>query len=350
MNSIIARWTAATSGAVLLAATGFGTLTAMGQTSSSDKPPFGIVIHGGAGTMDRNQMTTEREAAYRKELTEALNAGYAILERGGTSIEAVSAAIVILENSPLFNAGKGAVLNLKGKVELDAAIMDGNTLAAGTVTGVTETENPILLARAVMEHSPHVMLAGVGAEAFARQQKLPRVPNSSFQTERRRQEWERAKKSARSPAPQGAHRSGSSDESSFGTVGAVALDRHGNLAAGTSTGGRLNKMPGRVGDTPIIGAGTYANNRTCAVSATGHGEFFMRTVAAHAVAMRIEHGRTELKPACEAVLNEIHTLGGSGGVIAIDRHGRVATPFTTPGMYRGYRLHGGDNVVGIWKD
>lgn len=319
------------------------------DSASPGKPPFGIVIHGGAGTMDKEQMTPQREAEYRAKLTEAVQAGHVILAKGGTSLDAVVAAVTILEDSPLFNAGRGAVLNRTGQIELDASIMEGRALAAGAVTGVTETQNPILLARAVMEQTPHVMLAGAGAEALARAQGLPQVPNSYFETERRRRAWERENQKSSGASERGAApRIGDAGQTGFGTVGAVALDQHGNLAAATSTGGRLNKWPGRVGDTPIIGAGTYANNRTCAVSATGHGEFFMRAVAAHRVSARMELGRQELRAAASTVLREIEALGGTGGLIAIDRKGRVALPFNTPGMYRGYRVGAAATVVEIW--
>ncbi|MFN7141367.1 MAG: isoaspartyl peptidase/L-asparaginase family protein, partial [Limisphaerales bacterium] len=255
---------------------------------SQQKHPFGIVIHGGAGAPDRKEMTKEREAEYHTVLKEAIEAGHSILARGGTSLDAVTAAIIVLEDSPLFNAGRGAVLNTEGKIELDASIMDGKTTAAGAVAGVKETKNPILLARAVMEKTPHVMLAGDATDRFAREQKLTRVPNKYFETERRREAWERLKKKESKPS-QRSSAVYDSETAGFGTVGAVALDQHGNLAAGTSTGGRINKMVGRVGDSPIIGAGTYANNETCAVSGTGHGEYFIRRVAGHTVSAQMEY-------------------------------------------------------------
>ncbi|MBA4150374.1 MAG: isoaspartyl peptidase/L-asparaginase [Verrucomicrobia bacterium] len=338
--------------------TGFVSVPLMAQTpNTSEKKPFGIVIHGGAGAPDKQQMTKEKEAEYHAKLKEALQAGHTILERGGTSLDAVAAAITIMEDSPLFNAGKGAVLNFVGHAELDASIMDGSTSASGAVAGVKETKNPILLARAVMEKTSHVMLAGEGTDLFAREQGLPRVPNEYFITDRRREAWQRLKDkekenktapnnktSDRSDAPQ----IPDSEETGFGTVGAVALDRDGNLAAGTSTGGRLNKMVGRVGDSPIIGAGNYANNKTCAVSGTGHGEYFIRTVAAHTISVLMEHRQRDVKTATETVLREIETMGGSGGIIAIDKEGRVALPFNTPGMYRGYQLNGAEANVAIW--
>ncbi|HEX6939934.1 MAG TPA: isoaspartyl peptidase/L-asparaginase, partial [Longimicrobiales bacterium] len=263
-----------------------------------------IAIHGGAGTIRRGDMTPELEQAYRAKLEEALRAGYAILEKGGTSLDAVVAAIVVMEDSPLFNAGKGAVFTSEGKNELDAAIMDGATLRAGAVAGVTRVKNPIRLARAVMEHSPHVMLAGAGAEAFAGEQGLELVDPSYFFTQHRWDALQRAKAEAagtpvsRPDGPQAFF----PDDRKFGTVGAVALDRHGNLAAGTSTGGMTTKRWGRIGDSPIIGAGTYANNASCAVSATGHGEYFIRNVVAHDICARVEYGGQTLEEAANYVV------------------------------------------------
>lgn len=338
---------------LFLVAIGF-TFFAMAQSPlASSKRPFGIVIHGGAGAPDKKLMTQEKEAEYHAKLKEALEAGHAILERGGTSLDAVTAAIVVMEDSPLFNAGKGAVLNYEGKIELDASIMDGRTSAAGAVTGVKETKNPILLARVVMEKTPHVMFAGQATDFLAREHGLQQVANKYFETERRRESWERAKEKESAPDKNNSDRSDAtqfsdSDDNGFGTVGAVALDRHGNLAAGTSTGGRLNKMAGRVGDSPIIGAGNYANNKTCAVSGTGHGEYYIRTVAAHSISALMEHQKRDMKKASEIVLREIEKMGGSGGFIAIDKKGRIALPFNTPGMYRGYKLNGDNAKVEIW--
>ena len=335
---------------------GPGVQPVQAQTSQPPgKQPFGIVIHGGAGAPDKKLMTKEKEAEYHAKLNEALDAGHAILAGGGTSLDAVAAAIVVLEDSPLFNAGKGAVLNIEGKIELDASIMDGRTAAAGAVTCVKETRNPILLARLVMDKTPHVMLAGEAADVLARKHGLQQVPNKYFETEHRREAWERAKEKEKKPATDKADptRGDARDNSvvedgGFGTVGAVALDKHGNLAAGTSTGGRLNKMVGRVGDTPIIGAGTYAKNTTCAVSGTGHGEYFIRTVAAHSISALMEHQKVDVKTAAKAAVDEIEKLGGSGGVIVIDKNGRIAPPFNTPGMHRGYKLNDEPAKTEIW--
>jgi L-asparaginase / beta-aspartyl-peptidase len=302
--------------------------------------PFGLVIHGGAGTIQRAALSPELELDYRATLTRAADAGYAILARGGTSLDAVEAAVVIMEDSPLFNAGKGAVLTSDGVAELDASIMDGRTRAAGAVTGVTRIKNPVRLSRVVMEKSSHVLFQGDGAEKFAKQQGFELVRNSYFITPRRVEELKKAKEAekAKTKKPHEARRDPTSDDDvSFGTVGAVALDQHGNLAAATSTGGRTNKRPGRVGDTPIIGAGTFADNATCAVSGTGHGEYFMRTVAAHDVAALMEYKRLDVEAATKEVIRKIGELGGTGGLIAIDRAGRVALPFNTPGMYRAWR-------------
>ncbi|MBI3879160.1 MAG: isoaspartyl peptidase/L-asparaginase [Verrucomicrobia bacterium] len=317
---------------------------AAAQTDSPMKP-FGIVIHGGAGTVLKAKLSPDLERDYRTALGQALNAGHAVLARGGTSLDAVVAAVTIMEDSPLFNAGKGAVLNSDGVAELDASIMDGHTLAGGGVAAVKRVKNPIQLARAVMDKSPHVLFTSEGAENFAKQQGFTLVRNSYFITDHRKQELKKAqeleKKKSKSAKAE-------LEEFSFGTVGAVALDKNGNLAAATSTGGRTNKKPGRVGDTPIIGAGTYANNATCAVSGTGHGEFFMRTVAAHEVSALMEHRGLDVEAAAREVIRKIGALGGEGGLIAIDRAGRVALPFNTSGMYRGHRVNGQPPVVEIF--
>jgi beta-aspartyl-peptidase (threonine type) len=322
-----------------LATFALATLAATAQPSAPMRP-FGLVIHGGAGTVQRAALSPELERDYHATLARAVEAGYAILARGGTSLDAVQAAVVLLEDSPLFNAGKGAVLTSDGKVELDASIMDGRTRAAGAVTGVTRIKNPVLLARVVMEQSPHVLFQGEGAEKFAQQQGFKLVRNSYFITPRRVEELKKAQaaEKARTKKPHEARRAPSSgDEVGFGTVGAVALDQHGNLAAATSTGGRTNKRPGRVGDTPIIGAGTFADNATCAVSGTGHGEYFMRTVAAHDVAALMAYRKLDVEAATKEVLRKIEQLGGTGGLIAMDREGRIALPFNTAGMYRAWR-------------
>jgi L-asparaginase / beta-aspartyl-peptidase len=318
--------------------------------------PFRFVIHGGAGTILKEKMTPQREQAYRDKLTEALIAGHTILKNGGSSLNAVEAAIRILEDSPLFNAGKGAVFTAAGTNEMDAAIMDGATLKAGTVAGLKHIKNPISLARLVMEKSPHVMMTGEGAEAFAKQNGVEMVDEKYFFTEERWKQLQEAKEKEkqeqnpssnpeRKPAPT------TSGEQKFGTVGAVALDQAGNLAAGTSTGGMTNKKFGRVGDSPIIGAGTYANNLTCAVSATGAGEYFIRSVVAYDISALMEYKKLSLKDAADlVVMKKVANLGGSGGVIAIDRNGNIAMPFNTSGMYRGYVNADGKIVVEIYKD
>jgi beta-aspartyl-peptidase (threonine type) len=300
-----------------------------------------MVIHGGAGTISREAMTPEREAAYRAGLQRALRAGHAVLQRGGRSLDAVQAAINVMEDDSLFNAGKGAVLNAEGNAELDASIMDGATLAAGAVAGIHRTRNPIDLARAVMEKSPHVMMIGDGAEQFAREQGIELVPADYFVTAPRRRSWERMRMadSLRADSLRRA-RGGSAytvpDERKWGTVGAVALDRHGNLAAGTSTGGMMMKRYGRVGDVPIIGAGTYANNRSCAVSATGHGEFFIRNTVAHSICALVEYGRLPLAAAADSiVMRQLVAVRGEGGIIAMDRAGHQVLVFNSAGMYRG---------------
>ncbi|MFN3387178.1 MAG: isoaspartyl peptidase/L-asparaginase family protein [Candidatus Thermochlorobacter sp.] len=307
---------------------------------TSNKIAF--AIHGGAGVIRKQDMPPEKEKAYREKLTEALLAGYAILQSGGTALDAVETAIKILEDSPLFNAGKGAVLNADGKAELDAAVMDGKTLAAGAVAAVHRIKNPISLARAIMEKSPHVLLIGEGAEIFAQSQGFELVPESYFITPERLKGLERAKEREKSAQEQ------KSDKK--GTVGAVALDRFGNLAAGTSTGGMMNKRYGRVGDSPIIGAGTYANNATCAVSATGWGEYFIRTVAAYDVSALMAYKGLSAAEAGKLVIEKLGKLGGDGGMIILDKNGNIALPFNSEGMYRAYIDERGQAVVQIYKD
>jgi beta-aspartyl-peptidase (threonine type) len=334
--------------------------------SSSDDvsrpaPRWGIVIHGGAGVIKRESLTPEREAAMRAVLTESLQAGHAILAQGGSSLDAVTAAVRVMEDSPYFNAGKGAVFTHDGKNELDAAIMNGRTREAGSVAGLHHVRNPISLARAVMEKSPHVMMIGAGAEEFAKQQGVELVPESYFYTEERWQSLQRAleseKKQQQTPPEQGQpqgpqtfweHPAGR--EHKFGTVGAVALDQAGNLAAGTSTGGMTNKRFGRVGDVPVIGAGTYANER-CAVSATGHGEYFIRYTVARDICSRMEYlDLPLLESANQVVLDVLVKAGGEGGVIAMDAQGNVAMPFNSSGMYRGYMGKDGVAAVAIFKE
>ncbi|HZI17328.1 MAG TPA: isoaspartyl peptidase/L-asparaginase [Pyrinomonadaceae bacterium] len=324
--------------------------------------PFGFVIHGGAGTIERSRMTPEREEAYRAKLSEALKAGFEVLSRGGPGLDAVVAAVALLEDSPLFNAGKGAVFTGAGTNELDASIMDGRSLKAGAVAGVRRIRNPIRLARLVMEKSPHVMMVGEGAEAFARQAGgVELVDPKYFYTEerfqqlKRRQEEERRKSGAGQPSapPKRSDRGADPfllDERKFGTVGAVALDRAGNLAAATSTGGMTNKRFGRVGDSPVIGAGTYADNETCAVSCTGDGEYFIRAGVAHAVSAAMRFGGKSLAEASEMALEKVGRLGGEGGLIAIAADGRIATPFNSAGMYRGFVGADGRPQVHIYRD
>lgn len=307
--------------------------------------PFGFVIHGGAGTIERSRMTPEREKAYRDKLTEALRAGYEVLNRGGVCLDAVVAAITLMEDSPLFNAGKGAVFTNAGTNELDSSIMDGRTLKAGAVAGLKRVKNPILLARLVMEQSPHVLMTGEGAETFARQKGVELVDPKYFYTEERWQQLQKAKDEEKNPPPRRSKLEREAtplkgaallDEHKFGTVGAVCLDKAGNLGAGTSTGGMTNKRFGRVGDSPIIGAGTYANNETCAISCTGDGEYFIRTVVAHDVSAQMQYGGRSLALAAESTLEKVAKIGGTGGLIGIDRQGNFATPFNTSGMYRGW--------------
>lgn len=306
-----------------------------------------LVIHGGAGTITRKSMSAEMEQQYRAALEQALRTGHGVLAKGGSSLDAVEATVRVLEDNPLFNAGKGAVFTHEGRNELDASIMDGRTKAAGSVAGLTIIRNPISAARAVMEKSEHVMMVGRGAELFATQQGLEVVDPSYFWTERRwkslQQELLNEKKPQASVAP--------SEDKKFGTVGAVALDKSGNLAAGTSTGGMTNKKYGRVGDAPIIGAGTYAENESCAVSATGHGEFFIRWTVAHDIAALVKYRGLSVKAAAEEVIHKkLAPVKGEGGVIVLDAKGNFATPFNSEGMYRGWIGTDGTPHVEIYKD
>ena len=296
--------------------------------------PYSIVIHGGAGTILRDKMSTEVEAEYRRVLTTAVKAGHQVLRSGGSSTRAVTHAILVMEDSPLFNAGRGAVFTHDGEVELDASIMRGNDLNAGAVTGVKRVRNPILLAEQVMLNSPHVMLMGTGAEAFAETRGLEMVKNDYFHTERRRHQLQRVIDSDQDVA---ASEDATDDFEirKFSTVGAVALDQHGTITAGTSTGGMTNKRFGRIGDSPIIGAGTYADNSTCGISATGHGEYFIRAAVAHDICARVKYQGIDLSSAAHAVINQrLVKMGGDGGVIGIDPKGNVVYAFNTPGMYR----------------
>ena len=301
---------------------------------------FALAIHGGAGTISPEQITPEMERDLRTGLQRSLDAGHAILKNDGSSLDAVVAAVRVLEDDPLFNAGRGAVFTSAGTHEMDAAVMDGRTLMAGAIGAVRRIRNPIDLARAIMERSPHVMLVGESAEDFAREIGLEIVEQKYFFTEQRWQALERVRATRTELL---------SEADRHGTVGAVALDQSGNLAAATSTGGNTNKWPGRIGDTSIIGAGTYANNQTCAVSATGDGEFFMRAVAAHDVSALMEYGRLNLAAAARAVIDKVGALGGTGGLIAIDREGNIALPFNTTGMYRACVDVDGNSSVAIYK-
>jgi beta-aspartyl-peptidase (threonine type) len=320
-----------------------------------DMSKITLVIHGGAGTITRQNMTPEKEKAYQAALQQALQAGYDVLKKGGASLDAVEAAIHVMEESPLFNAGKGAVFTNEGKNELDASVMDGKTLKAGAVAGVTVVKSPISLARKVMEASEHVMLTGRGAEQFAKEKGLEIVDPSYFHTETRYQQLQNAKKEEKVQLDHSGDK-GSLDEGIFtegnkyGTVGAVALDAYGNLAAGTSTGGMTNKRWNRVGDAPIIGAGTYANNQTCAVSATGHGEYFIRSVVSYDISALMEYkGLSVQQAAEEVVMKKLVQRGGEGGVIALDAKGNVAMPFNSEGMYRGFVKADGKPTVLIYK-
>jgi isoaspartyl peptidase/L-asparaginase-like protein (Ntn-hydrolase superfamily) len=315
----------------------------MNTTTPPRRSRYALAIHGGAGTLSRAHLTPPRDTPYHDGLAAALRAGREVLDRGGSSIDAVTAAVVALEDCPLFNAGHGAVLNAQAEHELDAAIMDGASLAAGAVSAVHSAKNPVRLARAVMERSPHVLMTAAGADAFARAQGLEVVPQSYFTTPERTAALENARQRAR----RGDGAAASAAER-HGTVGAVALDVHGNLAAATSTGGLTNKLAGRVGDSPVIGAGTYASNATCAVSATGDGEFFIRAVLAHDVSARIAYGGATLDDAAREALANVAALGGTGGLVAVDRSGRIVLPFNTEGMYRGHVREGEEPVTAIF--
>lgn len=331
-------------------------MVSLSQNQSIMNQNFAIVIHGGAGTILKKNMTPAMEKAYQEKLQEALDSGYAVLKNGGNAIDAVEKAIVIMEDSPLFNAGKGAVYTNAASNELDASIMDGKTLNAGAISGVSTIKNPIKLARTVMEKSEHVMLSGKGAEDFAKQYELEIVDSAYFYNEHRLKQLNKIKKTEKVQLDHSDKDDEQGDitgfkDSKFGTVGAVALDKHENLAAATSTGGMTNKKYGRIGDSPIIGAGTYANNATCAVSCTGHGEFFIRNVVAYDVAALMDYKNMSLIDAANYVVNEkLVKLGGDGGLIAIDKDGNIAMPFNTAGMYRGYKKSNGESVVLIFKD
>ena len=319
----------------------------MATTDEAENYPLTLVIHGGAGTISRKNMTPEREEEYRKALQHALDTGFSVLTEGGKSIDAVIAAITYLEDCPLFNAGKGAVFTYSGRNELDASLMDGSNLKAGAVAGVTTIKNPIQAAHAVMTQSDHVMLAGRGAEQFAAEHGLTIVDPSYFVDSARYQQFLDRRKQQREK--DGARND--EGEKKFGTVGAVALDKYGNIVAGTSTGGMSDKRFGRVGDSPIIGAGTYAKNLTCGVSATGWGEYFIRLAVAHDISAMMEYGGLTVQEAADSVImKKVPALGGDGGVIALDRKGNIAMPFNTEGMYRGYVRSGEKAQVFMYRD
>lgn len=328
------------------------------QLQSPQNPRLGFVLHGGAGVIRRGDLSPEKEKEYRLKLEEAVLAGFKALQDGKPGLDAIEIAIKILEDSPLFNAGKGAVFTADGKNELDAAVMDGKTLNAGAVAGLRHVKNPIVLARAVMEKSEHVMMIGDGAETFAKEMNIELVDEKYFWTQNRWDSLQKIIKQEREKAEaakNGTKVSGvdlrKEPESKFGTVGAVALDKNGNLAAGTSTGGMTYKKYGRVGDVPIIGAGTYANNETCAVSATGWGEFFIRIGVAKEISSMMEYRALPVQQAADAVIHKkLQNMGGDGGIVAIDKFGNIAISFNSEGMYRAYINSEGKPIVEIYKD
>lgn len=311
------------------------------ETKSEKSFPITLVLHGGAGTITRENLSTEKEQAYRAKLKEALDSGYAQLAAGKTSIEAVVTVVSMLEDSPLFNAGKGAVFTDEGKNELDASIMNGDNLMAGAVAGVTNIKNPIKAAFTVMTKSPHVMLVGSGAEQFAAEQGLEIVDPSYFRDAIRYERWKQERENKKRESP----------DKKFGTVGCVALDRFGNIAAGTSTGGMMNKKWGRIGDSPVIGAGTYAKNTTCGVSATGWGEYFIRLAIAYDISAQIEYGGRSLEEAAsETMMKKLPDLGGDGGIIALNQQGEIVMKFNTAGMFRGYKRQGEEAKTFVFMD
>lgn len=313
-----------------------------------DTQTFALAIHGGAGTISKEKLTPELRVAYKSTLGEALEAGYALLENGANGTAAVIAAIKVLEDSPLFNAGIGAVYTYEGEHELDASIMHGGTKAAGAVAGVKSIKNPILAAQAVIEHSVHVMLSGAGAEQFAHLHGIEKVDNAIFNTERRFKSLQKAKQ--RIDQQLGLHTDAYGSDMRFGTVGAVALDKNGDIVAGTSTGGMTAKRYGRIGDAPIIGAGTYADNESCGVSATGHGEFFIRYNVAADICARMKYQDISLEEASNTVVNQVlKDAGGDGGVIAVDADGNVSMPFNTSGMYRASIDGDGNKIIAIFE-
>ncbi|MFP3426619.1 isoaspartyl peptidase/L-asparaginase family protein [Pseudoalteromonas sp. SIMBA_162] len=320
----------------------------------SEESPLAIAIHGGAGTIDKAKFSPEQEKAYRAKLSEAVEAGYSVLEKGGESLDAVTAAITVLEQSEFFNAGRGAVYTYDGGHELDASIMDGRNRQAGAVAGVKHVESPIKLARLVMDNSVHVMLSGQGAEEFAKEQGIELIENNIFDTKHRYDALLKAKDKldkakATTKSYQAAHNA-LPNNFKMGTVGAVALDKNGNLAAGTSTGGMTAKRYGRVGDAPVIGAGTFAENESCAVSATGHGEYFIRYNVASDICARVKYKGSTISQAGDEVINKVlKPIGGTGGVIIIDTQGNISLPFNTSGMYRASKSNTQATYVGIFK-
>ena len=316
------------------------------------KAEFSIIIHGGAGSIRRDNISEEKEAEYRQKLEEAIRVGYDILKNGGTSLDAVQKTIIVLEDSPIFNAGKGAVLTFEGTNEHDASIMDGQTLNAGASAGTKTIKNPINLARAVMDQSPHVMLSGYGAETFAKVQGLEIVEPNYFITEQKLKSLKRVQDSNKNKVA--SFYNDDINDSKFGTVGCAALDKYGNLAAGTSTGGMTNKRWGRIGDSPIIGAGTYANNNTCAVSSTGWGEFFIRGMVAYDISALMEYKGLSLKEAAKEVIqNKLPSIGeqgATGGIVAIDKNGNMAMEFNTQGMFRATMNDKGELYIGMFKN
>lgn len=314
--------------------------------SNEKSVAYAMVIHGGAGTITKANMTPEKEKAYQDALDKALQIGKTILEKGGSSMDAVISTIISMENSPLFNAGKGAVFTHAGTNELDASIMRGSDLEAGAIGGVTTIKNPILAAQAVLEKSEHVFMVGKGAEAFSESLNIESADPSYFKTDRR---WESLQRILEKEKASGLNKTELS-ESKHGTVGAVALDKNGNIVAGTSTGGMTNKRYNRIGDSPVIGAGTYADNKTCGVSCTGHGEYFIRYAVAHDVSAAMEYGNKTLSESADHIIHQkLKQAGGTGGLIALDAKGNISMPFNTAGMYRGY-ITDKKKYIGIYKD
>lgn len=312
---------------------------------------YALAIHGGAGTILKSLMTPEKENQYRQGLKDAIEAGEAILKNKGTALDAVEAAVRSLENNPLFNAGRGAVFTNDGKNELDASIMRGDTLQAGAVAGVRNIKNPVSLARAIMEKSEHVLMCGEGAATFARSIDAEFADDAYFFVQARYDQLQEAKKTDRVFLDHSGEANAEDNKKKFGTVGAVALDVYGNIAAATSTGGMTNKKFGRAGDSPIIGAGTYANNKTCAVSCTGHGEFFIRSVVAYDISCLMEYKGLSLKDACDEVVHKkLVKIGGEGGLVALDANGNIELPFNSEGMYRASVKQGEEIATAIYRD